>query len=83
MRWDKVGAGAVYAAAMASLLAPTYAERKTMDYYGYQDITESGYEPVTYQVTNTVKQSRGWPSVALVVPIVWAIVVLILILVLL
>lgn len=83
MRWDKVGAGTAFAAVMLSLLAP-YEERdrkKPISYYGYQDLTEQGYEPVTYEVTNTIKTSRGWPSPALVVPVAWAIVLLAILLV--
>jgi hypothetical protein len=87
MRWDKIGAGTVFAAVMVALLAPPErrsgmhwngTEREQRGYYGYQDITEQGYEPVSYNITNVVKQRR-WPSVALVVPLAWALVVVIIV----
>jgi hypothetical protein len=59
------------------------AEWEDRSYYGYQDITETSYEPqpITYNVTQVVKQRR-WPPVTLAVPIAWAVVAFTLLLVL-
>ena len=82
MRWDRAAVGVTFIAAMVALLSPRD-EWGGGGYYGYQDITESQYELDPLPTTTVIKPRPGWPSVALVVPIAWAIVLLIIALVLL